>query len=192
VVDAQQARPGRKRDSSRDTAILSATLAVLADVGYERMTTDLVAAEAGVSKATMYRRWPSKAELVVDAVESLRSEPLDAVDTGSLTTDLVALLDKAANAPARRKFEVMMGLLSVLPHDADLAGAVQRQIVQPRTSAIREAIMREQARGGIAKDRDIDLLADVVMATITYRTIITHEPVDTTFLTALVEKVLSR
>ena len=65
AIAGPHSRPGRKRDASRDVAILQATLSVLAETGYERMTTDMVAARAGASKATMYRRWPSKAELVI-------------------------------------------------------------------------------------------------------------------------------
>ncbi len=187
----QLGRAGRKRDSSRDSAILQATLDVLAETGYERMTTDMVAARASAGKATIYRRWPSKAELVVDAVESLRGEPTTIVpDTGSLTGDLTALLDASRNAPASRKLKVMMGLLSLLPHDTDLASAVQRRIVEPRTEAIRTTIQREQARGGITNDRDPHLLAVVVAAMISYRTIITGEPVDHQFLTTLVDGVL--
>lgn len=187
----QQSRPGRKRDASRDEAILGATLDVLAEAGYERMTTDMVAARAGVSKATMYRRWSSKAELVVDAVESLRTEPTAAPpDTGSLAGDLDGLLVPPAHGSVSRKLEVMAGLLSMLPHDEGLAGAVHRQIVQPRTAAIRVAVEREQARGGIGADRDPELLAVVVAAMVTYRVVITGEPVDHAFLTTLVEGVL--
>ncbi|MQY30622.1 putative HTH-type transcriptional regulator [Nocardia sp. RB56] len=190
-MSEQQSRPGRKRDSSRDGAILQATLDVLAAAGYEGMTTDMVAARANASKATIYRRWPSKAELVVEAVESLRAEPLgDAPDTGSLAGDLAAMLDTSGNAAESRKFKVVMGLLSLLPQDADLANAVQRRILGPRSAAIRVAVEREQARGGIVADRDAGLLALVVMATITYRLIVTGEPVDRTFLTALADGVL--
>ncbi|WP_216901953.1 TetR/AcrR family transcriptional regulator [Nocardia alni] len=190
-MSERQGRTGRKRDMSRDSAILQATLDVLAETGYERMTTDMVAARASAGKATIYRRWPSKAELVVDAVESLRGEPTTAVpDTGTLTGDLTSLLDPSRNGPASRKLEVMMGLLSLLPHDTDLASAVRRRILEPRNQAIRTAIQREQARGGIGSERDPDLLAVVVAAMISYRSIITGEPVDHEFLTTLVDGVL--
>ncbi|WP_019926295.1 TetR/AcrR family transcriptional regulator [Nocardia sp. BMG111209] len=187
----QPNRPGRKRDASRDDAILRATLDVLAEAGYERMTTDMVAARASASKATIYRRWPSKADLVVEAVESLRAEPITGPpDTGSLAGDLAAMLDTSRDAAESRKFKVVRGLLSLLSQDADLANAVQRRILGPRSAAIRVAVEREQARGGIAADRDPGLLALVVMATITYRLIVTGEPVDDRFLTTLADGVL--
>ncbi|MCX4091831.1 TetR/AcrR family transcriptional regulator [Nocardia sp. alder85J] len=190
-MSEQPGRPGRKRDSSRDAAILGATLDVLAETGYERMTTDMVAARASASKATLYRRWPSKADLVVEAVESLRAEPIaDTPDTGSLAGDLAAMLDTSGNAAESRKFKVVVGLLSLLPQDADLANAVQRRILGPRSASIRVAVAREQARGGIGAERDPDLIALVVMATITYRLIMTGEPVDRRFLATLADGVL--
>lgn len=189
-VSEQLGRPGRKRDSSRDSAILEAALDVLACTDYERMTTDMVAARSGVSKATMYRRWPSKARLVVEAVESLREHPAAVPsETGTLAGDLASLLD-APDDRASRKFKIMMGLLSAMRDDADLADAVQRQIVAPRIAAIRLAIEREKTRGAIRDDADLDMLAVVVAATISYRLIITGEPVDREFLASLVDKVL--
>lgn len=185
----ESTRPGRKRDGTRDVVILQATLAVLGETGYERMTTDVVAARAGVSKATMYRRWPSKAQLVVEAVESLREEP-PAVpdDTGDLVGDLISLLDE--NSARSAKFNIFAGLVPVLPHDADLAAAVHRRIMRPRATAVRVAIEREQTRGGISPDRDPDMLAAAVVAMITYRLLITGEPVDEAFMTSVVQNVL--
>ncbi|MBU8833536.1 TetR/AcrR family transcriptional regulator [Mycolicibacterium goodii] len=185
----ESTRPGRKRDGTRDVAILQATLAVLGETGYERMTTDVVAARAGVSKATMYRRWPSKAQLVVEAVESLREEP-PAVpdDTGDLVGDLISLLDE--NSARSAKFNIFAGLVPVLSHDADLAAAVHRRIMRPRATAVRVAIEREQTRGGISADRDPDMLAAAVVAMITYRLLITGEPVDEAFMTSVVQNVL--
>jgi AcrR family transcriptional regulator len=184
-------RPGRKRDATRDVAILEATLTVLAEAGYERMTTDAVAACAGVSKATMYRRWPSKAQLVVDAVESLREDsPAGAADTGDLASDLLSLVDGNDHGAHALKFRLVTGLISALPHDADLLAAVQRRIVQPRSAAIRVAVEREQARGGISSDRDPDMLAAVVAAMVTYRLFVTGERVDAAFMRSLVDGVL--
>jgi AcrR family transcriptional regulator len=189
MPDASQ--PGRKRDATRSAAILQAALTVLTETGYERMTTDLVAARAGVSKATMYRRWPSKGQLVVDAVESLRKDPPDIpCDTGNLVGDLMSLLDESDDGPRARKFNIVTGLVSALPHDPDLFDAVQRQIVQPRAAALRVVIEREQARGGISTSRDPDMLATVIAAIISYRLLITGEPVDADFMASLVQDVL--
>ncbi|WP_158168140.1 TetR-like C-terminal domain-containing protein [Mycolicibacterium smegmatis] len=101
----------------------------------------------------MYRRWPSKAQLVVEAVESLREEPPSVPDdTGDLVGDLISLLDE--NNSRSAKFNIFAGLVPVLPHDADLAAAVHRRIMRPRAAAVRVAIEPEQTRGGISPDRD--------------------------------------
>ncbi len=77
LVEAEPAQPGRKRDPSRDAEILDATLEVLAEVGAARLTMDMVAARAGAGKATIYRRWTSKVELVIDAVAHMKRNQVD-------------------------------------------------------------------------------------------------------------------
>jgi AcrR family transcriptional regulator len=192
VTSGQPTRPGRKRDESRDSTILRATLAVLAETGYERMTTDMVAARAGASKATMYRRWPSKPDLVVDAVESLRDQPItDVPDTGTLKGDLTALIKTLQSPSTASKLQIMAGLLSILPRHPDLESVVQRRIVQPHTAVMRLLLERAQKRGEIDADRDLDTLALVVPAMTTYRLIILGEKVDHQFLTTVINEVLT-
>lgn len=190
VVTERQTRPGRRRDPSRDDAILHATLEVLAETDYERMTTEMVAARAGVSKATMYRRWPSKAGLVVEAVESLRDDPA-VPDKGSLRADLAALIQPSKNSAMAQKYQIMTGLLALMPHDPDLARVVQTRIVQPRHDEIREVLERAQKRGEIAPQRDLDTLAFVVPAMIAYRLIVIGQPIDRAFVASIINEVQS-
>ena len=83
---------GRPRDPRRREAILAAAIALVAEVGYDRMTVDALAARAGVSKPTIYRRWPGgKAEIIVDAIRAERADGAALPDTGSLRGDLIAL-----------------------------------------------------------------------------------------------------
>src|SRR4051812_26383711 len=94
LVDAQP-KLGRKRDHSRDAEILDAALDVLAETGYDGMTIDMVAARAKAGKATLYRRWASKPELVLDAVACMKSTGQDLTsppETGTLRGDLVAMV----------------------------------------------------------------------------------------------------
>src|ERR1700753_60662 len=86
---------GRKRDLTRDPEIMDAALDVLAETGYDGMTIDMVAARAKAGKATLYRRWASKPELVLEAVACMKSKGLDLAsppDTGTLRGDLVAMV----------------------------------------------------------------------------------------------------
>src|ERR671939_1915888 len=90
--DARPSRGGRPRDPSRDGVIRAAILLLLADVGYGALTMDAAASEAGVGKATIYRRWRTKQDLVVDTIAELNREEAGAPDTGSLEEDLRVLL----------------------------------------------------------------------------------------------------
>src|SRR5580700_5639700 len=101
---------GRPLDASRDVALRDATLALLAEIGYDRLTIDAVAARAHSSKATIYRRWSGKAELVVDALHSLKGSP-PTPDTGSLRGDLEAIAQGATSGDSRFDAQVMIGLI---------------------------------------------------------------------------------
>ncbi len=95
AVDSAASSPsrGRPRDPRRDEAILDAALTLVAEVGYDRMTVDALAARAGVSKPTIYRRWPDgKVELMADAIRLRQQARGPRLDTGSLRGDLIALI----------------------------------------------------------------------------------------------------
>jgi AcrR family transcriptional regulator len=114
--DGEPPRLGRKRDHSRDGVILQAALDVLAEVGYAGMTIDMVAARAKAGKATVYRRWASKEEMVLDAVARTRPGelPFDELpDTGTLRGDLLALFTLLPREEAEKRMKVMAGLASM-------------------------------------------------------------------------------
>src|ERR1700743_3597176 len=95
VEQAASPRVGRPMDATRDDDILNAALDILAEVGYDGMTIDMVAARARAGKATLYRRWPSKTELVIDAVACMKNKDIDfdsLPDTGTLRGDFIALM----------------------------------------------------------------------------------------------------
>ena len=105
-------RGGRYLDSSRDPILREAALVLLAEVGYDRLTMDAVAARARAGKTTIYRRWPGKAELVVDALNSLKGIP-DIPDTGSLRQDLRALAESITSAESRFGAQVTIGMVNL-------------------------------------------------------------------------------
>ena len=125
-------------------------------------------------------------------MESLRDEPVTAVpDTGDLTGDLAALLQTSQSPSTAFKFQIMAGLLSLLPRDRDLARVVKRRIIEPGTAVMRLLLERAQKRGEIDSGRDLDTLALVVPAMFAYRLIITGEQVDHHFLTSVIKEVLA-
>ncbi len=182
---------GRKRDHSRDPEILSATLDVLAEKGYERMTVDMVAARARAGKATVYRRWPSKAELVIDAVACMKSTyPTDLPDTGSLRGDLVANIKTPAVKDGERKLRIMAGMVSLMSASPEFADAARAVIVEPRAAAIRTLIQRAIDRGEVSGDVDAHLLAQVIPSMTAYKSLMLGHTVDRDYIITLVDDVL--
>jgi len=166
---------------------------VLTETGYERMTMDAVAARAKTGKATIYRRWASKAQLVVDAIASAGQKGITAAnleDTGSLRGDLLALAATGSTKENRKKLQLMAGLISALPHHPDLASIVQDQLVAPRTALMRDLFERAAVRGEITPGRNLDALALVAPAMTVYWLMIVNKPLDRAFYAVLVDQIL--
>lgn len=182
---------GRPRDASRDHVILDAALDVLAESGYAGMTVDMVAARAKAGKATVYRRWPSKAQLVLDAVGRLNSEllELDLPDTGTLRGDLMALAGEEGPDEERR-LRVMVGLMSMLDDDERLADAANAAVVEPWVEVNRTFLTRAVGRGEIPATTDIETLAWVVPAMATYRVCVQRKPIPGRYVATLIDTVL--
>jgi AcrR family transcriptional regulator len=186
-----KAKLGRKRDHTRDPEILDAALDVLAETGYERMTIDMVAARAKAGKATLYRRWASKGELVIEAVACMKQiDPAAVPDTGTLRGDLIAMIKPHALHDAEKKLRIMGGITSMLSRDPELADAAFAAIVEPRASVNRMLLQRAIDRGEIAADTDIELISMVSQSMATYRTIMLRKPVDRAFLISVIDGVL--
>jgi len=184
---------GRKRDHTRDPEILEAALDVLAETGYDRMTVDMVAARAKAGKATVYRRWASKAELVVDAVACMKRVDVDSEtlpDTGTLRGDLIAMMKPHTIVDAEKKLRVMAGLVSMLAENPEFADAVNAAIVEPRASINRMFLRRAVERGEIPADCDIEQLALVAPSMAAYRVLVLRKPVDRHFLLRVIDDIL--
>ncbi len=187
------ARPGRRRDHSRDGDILDAALEVLADVGFARLTMDAVAARAGAGKATLYRRWSSKTELVVDAVARMKREQVGTgplPDTGDLREDLLALFRPRSVQEGERRLRIMAGLASMPVQDQASADAVSAAIVRPWAEAHRLLMRRAVDRGQASAAADVDTLSQVVASMAAYRALIQRRPFERDFLVSLVDGVL--
>ncbi|MEE4544860.1 TetR/AcrR family transcriptional regulator [Streptomyces sp. V4-01] len=181
--------PGRKRDASRDDDLCRAALELLAEVGFGRLTIDAVAARAGAGKATVYRRWPGKAELVVDALSRMKAAP-DRVDTGSLRGDLVEFAGHLDSGDDPFQTSVTAGLVSSLVHDADLRAAFAERFIAPRKRILRTMFERAVARGEIPSRPDFGPLADVLPALAIHRMITTGLAPDSAFALTLIDQVV--
>jgi AcrR family transcriptional regulator len=175
---APAGRGGRPRDPSRDGAIRAAILTVLADAGYAGLTMDAVAAEAGVGKATIYRRWRTKSDLVADAVSSLRGDPATAPDTGSLEEDLRILMHwmvATVNGPIGA---ATLSLLSILPHEPELREAFQKGPMGHWSTAFRTVWTRAEERGEVRPGVAGTVVASSATASILQRWLFSSQPVD--------------
>ncbi|TWD79711.1 TetR family transcriptional regulator [Kribbella amoyensis] len=168
VADAvHRQRP--RVEGGREEEILAATVDVLVELGYDRLTMDAVATAAKASKATLYRRWSSKAELVVDSISRAKGCPVpDDVDTGSLRGDLIALSCDQGGFD-ELPMSVMAGLLTALHRDADLQEAFRERFLAPRLEVMSRVYERAAERGELAPGTDVELLAQTLPAVVVHR-----------------------
>jgi AcrR family transcriptional regulator len=168
-------RRGRPRDAARDQALLEATLAVLAQSGYGGLTTAAVAARAGVSTATLYRRWSSKEDLVVAAAASFVGDPCGPPRQGSLEGDLrVVLRDKAA-AMTGEGGRLMRALIGEAAHNTALAEALTAAFLAPVYRRVAEVVRLAVERGEIPPVEDTDVLGEVVVGPVMSRLLLTPQ-----------------
>jgi AcrR family transcriptional regulator len=181
---------GRPRSKELDASILTATLQLASEVGINGMSMDDVAQRAGVSKASIYRRWPSKELLVIDALRSAMG-PLDTVDTGDVGADLRAILgDLVQRFSAKERMnDVLPHLIEVSTHDPALRAELDAY-TQLRRVPLRASLERGIARGEIAPDADLDTMIDALLGPIIYRRLLTGAKIDTAFIEALMALVV--
>lgn len=162
-----QKRRGRPLDPARDDAILRAALEGLADLGYDRLSMAEIASRARVGKGALYRRWPSKARLVIDAMVRGREgvAPSSLPDTGSLAGDLRVLVAQVPDFDrrAQRQVAILLGLVGAAMRSQELRVAlVESGFAGPR-QAILDVLRRAAARGEIPPTVDVELVPDIVM-----------------------------
>ena len=181
---------GRPRSAEADAAIHQATVDLLVADGYAGLTMSGVAGRAGVSTATLYRRWSSKLELVVDVL-TLRAEETPVPDTGSLEGDcrsmLHTLVDKARTTPST---QILAGLVGEIGRNPELASALRANLIAPRREALKEVFRRAQGRGELSGDVDVALAADLLFAPLYHRLLVTGEPVTVRVADRLCDLVL--
>ena len=172
VEDTHDRRPGRPRSVEADRAIIVATIRMLAEHGFDGLTMEGVASEAGVGKATLYRRWPSKADLVLDAIRSMKPM-VDLPDHGDVRSDLVDLVTAALSwGEHGESTEVLSALMSEMRRNSELAVVYREQFLAPRRADSLTLIQRGIDRGELRPDVDLELVLDMLVGAIVYRTVI--------------------
>ncbi len=187
--DAEQSPgPGRPRSEHAHRAILDATLELLSQAGYDRLTIARVAERAGVAKATVYRRWPSKLPLVVEAFTQL---PLLATpDTGNLLDDLTELLSSFVEILATTPLAYVLPILvGECTHDPELSALLAPHLAARRQPLI-QVLERAVARSELPPDMNLEAAADLIMGPIVTRLFFTGAELTTDDVRPFVEAAL--
>ncbi len=147
---------------------------------------------AGAGRGTIYRRWAGKDELILAAVACAGQDDAAAglPDTGTLRTDLLAMLDPGWLGGGERRLRILAGVTAMMSRSPEAFAAVSRGIVEPSVDAYRQLIQRAVDRGEFPPTADVDTLAEVIPAMAAHRSLFLGQPVSLPFFTAVIDGVL--
>lgn len=177
---------GSVRETRR--RVIVATVELIDKLGYRSVTVDAVARASGVSKSTIYRYWSSREDLVLDAFTCATDESTEVADTGDAIADLrTYLLKLAFRLNVRGAAPIMTGLISDALNDHEFAKSFRTKVIEARRQAFLRILLRGQQRGQIRTDVDLKSVVDAVYGSIHHRLLMTGEPIDERFASALTE-----
>jgi AcrR family transcriptional regulator len=176
-------------EGEREVEILESALAVLAEVGYDRLTMDAVAARAKASKATLYRRWSTKANLVIDALRCDK-EPVADHDTGSLRGDLLATFCGHGGLTDTHQLAVLGSVITAIGRDRDFALAFQRDFIGPKAEITQRIYQRARERGEIRDDVDLDVLVPALPGIVLHRLFLLGDPPTPDLIARVIDQVI--
>lgn len=193
MTEAAVRPPGRPRSAQADEAIVDAALELLVEEGFDRLSMDGLAAKAGVSKATIYRRWPSKEALVIEAV-ARRTDPFaDASTEGSARDRLVALLQAVVATSRTTLGRLLPCMVGATVSNPTLAQHYREHILDPRRTRIGEILRSGVESGELRPDIDVGLAIDQVVGPLLYRVVFAgdDDPVTDEQCAAYVDSLLT-
>lgn len=163
-VEPAERKAGRPRSEDADRAIVNAALDLLAEVGFASLTIEAVAAKAGVGKTTVYRRWPNKEALVVDAMGDLKG-PVPALRHRSLRDDILVMFEHNADGrEAARRRRIYACFVGESARNPELARRYAETVLEPRHEAMRQAIRAAVKRGEVRDDVDVERVRYLITA----------------------------
>ncbi|MFE5398520.1 TetR/AcrR family transcriptional regulator [Streptomyces sp. NPDC056568] len=175
----------------REAELYEAVLDLLREVGYDALTMDAVAARTRSSKATLYRQWGGKPELVVKAMRHNKPGEISEVDTGTLRGDLHALLAREDDCTMAQNSALMRGVAMALHQNPDLRQAFREQLVEPEMAEFRRLLQRAVDRGEIRADCPaLEFLVHMMVGGFATRTLLDDQPPTRAFLTSYIDAVM--
>ncbi|MGC9378447.1 TetR/AcrR family transcriptional regulator [Streptomyces sp. MH13] len=175
----------------REAELYEAVLDLLREVGYDALTMDAVAARTRSSKATLYRQWGGKPELVVKAIRHNKPGKIGEIDTGSLRGDLHALMAREDDCTMEQSSALMRGVAMALHQNPDLRQAFREQLVGPEMAEFQRLLQRAVDRGEIRADCPaLDFLVHMLVGGFATRTLLDDQPPTRAFLTSYIDAVI--
>jgi AcrR family transcriptional regulator len=173
-----QPDPTRRNESARQ-AILAAAIALVAELGYEKASIEGIARLAGVGKQTIYRWWPSKGAVVLEALDDSLATVVDFPDSGDIVEDLRVQMSGVTELLARTQVGgVYRGLIAAAQSDTALSDAHLERVIEPATVACRRRLGLARERGEIRADVDDQTVIDLLWGSIYYRLLLHTRPLD--------------
>ena len=182
--------PGRPRSEESRQAILRSTLKLLTETGFPQLSIEAIAADADVSKATVYRWWPTKAALVADAFSDSASDELRFPDTGSVQKDMSLQMRQVVRVFRSQRGKVVAALLGGGQSDPELIAAFRERFLWPRRRQAYQTLQRGIDRGELPAGIDMNLILDSLYGPIYMRFLIRHDELNESFADALCGLVL--
>lgn len=185
---AAAARP--RIEGDREQEILDAALAVLTEHGYDRLTMDAVAQRAKASKATLYRRWNSKAMLVVESLARMKTTPEVLPDTGDLRSDLMAAFCGLGGLTDHDTTSTFGAVVTAVTTDPEFAAEFRKQVVGPKSEVSRTIFERARARGELRPDIDLDIIVPALSGIVLHRVFVLGEQPDAALIERAVDQII--
>ncbi|MBI4858553.1 MAG: TetR/AcrR family transcriptional regulator [Acetobacterium woodii] len=179
-------KTGRPRSEETRKSVISAAYELLLENGFKAVTVDGIALRSGVSKATIYKWWPNKAAVVLDAFFEITEIMLQVPDTGSVKEDLFIQVNSLASFLTSDKGRVITEFIGEGQFDKNIAQEYRKRYFVPRRLISKEIIDRGIIRGELRKDIDIDLVIDLIFAPLFYRLLITDKPLESAYIREVV------
>jgi AcrR family transcriptional regulator len=176
-------------EGDREQEILDAALEVLGEVGYDRLTMDAVAHRAKASKATLYRRWNSKATLVVEALASQKTTP-PVPDTGDLRTDLLTAFCGMGGLTDHDTTVTLGAVITAVSTDPEFASEFRRQVVAPNARVSRLVFEQARDRGELRDDLDLDIVVPALAGIVLHRVFIFGEQPDAALIERAIDQII--
>ncbi len=186
-VATEGSRP--RVEGDREQEIFDATLQVLEEVGYDRLTMDAVATAARASKATLYRRWNGKVALVIDALLSAKG-PQALPDTGTLRGDLLATFCGEGGLTDHSAVATFASVLTAISRDAEFAAAFREKVIAPKAAVGRAIFERARERGELREGVDLDLLAPALAGICLHRLFLMGLPPDRDVIARVIDQII--